>query len=54
MIALHEMESNNTTSDNLTSSIMGVVSVEGGMDNDDVASKLECLGADGVVVFEGT
>jgi hypothetical protein len=42
------------TSDHLTSVIMHVLLVEGGLSREEIASKLVCFGADGVSTFQGS
>jgi hypothetical protein len=54
MLALLKMESNGATSDSLTKSLMIALSVQGGLTQEEIASKFLCFGADGVAAFQGT
>jgi hypothetical protein len=52
LVALMKMEFNGTTSDSLTKLIVNVLSINYGLDETAIASKLLCFGVDGVAVFQ--
>ena len=53
LVAIQKMEPNAATSDGLLAVLLGILKSNGGLDEEQIATKLLCFGVDGVAAYQG-